>query len=172
MALPRTPENSITQKRLKEILHYDPETGIFTWKVKFCRKICIGDTAGHLMPIGYVIIIIKGVKYYAHRLAFIYMNGEPLKNYVDHLNHIKNDNRWVNLREVTRKANSRNQSMRKNNVSGFLGVFWITKDKRWGASIIVDDTPIWLGQYPLIIDAVAARIRANKKYGFHANHGR
>jgi len=100
----------VTHSELKTILHYDPKTGIFTWKIKISKKTLIGSIAGHLGHKGYIKIVIKGKGYRANRLAWFYMTGEWPENLVDHVNRIRNDNRWVNLRDITNKENIANSS--------------------------------------------------------------
>jgi hypothetical protein len=75
----------ITQERLKDLLHYDPETGFFSRP---------NGTPTSRVPTvnGYVMIMIKGKRYYAHRLAFLYMIGRWPLYEVDHINRIRHDN--------------------------------------------------------------------------------
>lgn len=114
----------LTADYLREILRYDPLTGIFTWKVdRGGQK--VGDVAGCVNGRGYVLIKIDGVKYTAGRLAYLYMQGEPVEPHIeiDHHNQIKSDNRWENLSPVTHAENiakyhgivprSRNRSRRQ-----------------------------------------------------------
>ncbi|SRR5229473_5448021 len=114
--------NNITQERLKELLHYNPETGIFIWLVRIAYRIRIGDIAGYNSE-GCIKIMINGDNYYAHRLAWRYMTGEWPSALIDHCNTIRNDNRWKNLREATYAINNQNQrKAHKNNNTGLLGV--------------------------------------------------
>ncbi len=161
----------MTQDKLKEILNYDEETGIFKWKISNQSSIKVGDIAGHLSKkVGYTIIGIDNEVYPAHRLAWLYVCGQLPKNEIDHINHIKDDNRICNLREVTHTENSRNQKMRKDNKSGATGVYWYEPLKKWQASIRVNNILIHLGYFKNIKDAVKARNKAKIKYGFHKNH--
>lgn len=97
----------LSQEYLKSILHYDPETGILSWKVDR-RRVKIGQIAGYLC-LGYVAIGIDGKLYKGHRLAWLYMTGEWPKDEIDHINRTKHDNRWVNLREATKEQNCDNR---------------------------------------------------------------
>lgn len=168
----------LTQEYLKEALHYDPETGIFTWKVRPLKHFvnthrmnlinskCEGKVAGHMTDQGYLTIGLKGTGYKAHRLAFIYMTGE-CPAYTDHINHIRTDNRWVNLREATIAENNRNLSLRKTSLSGVPGVSWHKETKKWRARIFKE----YLGVFDNLDEAIAARLTAAKNRGFHENHG-
>lgn len=111
----------ITQDCLKEILHYDPETGIFTYRKDYykCKK---GDVFGYTNGRGWLRGKIKGKHYKLHRLAFLYMTGEFPVNETDHINGIKDDNRWCNLREATRSQNMANIKSGGNSMTGYRGV--------------------------------------------------
>jgi len=93
---------------LHKILSYCPETGIFRWKVNRPPRGKVGDIAGYNNGSGYIKISISGKRYYAHRLAFIYM-GQAEPRVVDHINRIPYDNSWANLRAVTQKENNLNR---------------------------------------------------------------
>lgn len=161
----------LTQSKLKELLHYNPESGIFTWKVSLNRKIKIGSIAGTKNKYwGYIYIGLKQKKYRAHRLAWFYMTGRWPKG-IDHDNHIRDDNRWFNLKEATQSKNTKNQSLRKDNKSGFTGVCWCDKWKKWVAKINVNGKTKYLGNSDNLSEAIKIRKRANIKYGFHRNHG-
>jgi hypothetical protein len=96
-------------KLLHEILSYCPETGIFRWKINRPPRGKAGDIAGYNNGSGYIKISIKGKRYYAHRLAFVYM-GQPEPKIVDHINRVPYDNSWANLRAVTQKENNLNRA--------------------------------------------------------------
>jgi len=118
-------ELPLTQERLKHLLHYNPDTVVFTWLSKPSRRINSGSIAGRIKPKkGYVEIGISGRIYLAHRLAWLYIYGTWPKEQVDHINGIRNDNRIKNLRLATTSQNQWNKKMQKNNTSGIKGVSW------------------------------------------------
>ena len=160
----------LTQARLKEVLHYNPDTGAFTW-LKSRRSDMIGKKAGYKVSTGYIHIEIASQSYKAHRLAFLYMVGD-IPKYVDHINHNRDDNSWLNVREASRADNARNASRAKTNTSGVTGVHWHISLKKWYATIYVSGKHIALGYYHDFDRAVDARNAANIKYNFHPNHGR
>jgi hypothetical protein len=121
----------LSQARLKELLHYSPETGVFTWRVTRNQFVLAGGIAGAIDTHGYRQIKIESKLYLAHRLAFFYQTGEWPKGEVDHVNRLKNDNSFFNLRVVTRGLNEQNKLEQKNNKSGHRGVSWCNTHKRW-----------------------------------------
>lgn len=163
----------ITQKELKEILDYNCVTGDFTWITKGrSKKIMAGDIAGSVSSsTGYRYIRINGGYYAAHRLAFIFM-GEPLPCQVDHINHVKTDNSWANLRFATDQINAKNMPLRKTNKSGITGVFWDRSKKMWCARIGINNKSAHIKYSSDKFEAICARKSAEVKYGFHENHGR
>ena len=115
--------DTLTQARLKELLHYDPDTGVFTWLVNRGRKAKAGDRAGMITDKGYNSICVEGLNHFAHRLAWLYVHGEHPSGIMDHINTVRSDNRISNLRIVTYQENAQNRIVaRSDNTSGFLGV--------------------------------------------------
>ena len=117
----------ITQDKLKELLDYNQDTGIFTWKVPVKGSKGRGKIAGTKTKKGYVDVCIQGKKYGLHRLAFLYMTGQ-IPKCVDHKNTIKSDNRWLNLREATYETNSYNYGNRKS-ITGIRNVYYDPRGK-------------------------------------------
>lgn len=162
----------LTQARLKEVLQYNPETGDFiVIKKRSNRCKPIGSISGTVICT-YLYTGIDGKNYVHHRLAFLYMNGSFPKDQVDHINGIRTDNRFCNLREVSNFDNCRNKRMLDNNTSGINGISWDKKRNKWRAYIYINEKHIYLGRHNSIDDAINARSVASIKYGFHDNHGR
>lgn len=164
--------NELTQSYLKSILNYNPDTGIFTWKVSNSPRVKIGSVAGGLNNHGYIVIVINKKHYLAHRLVCLYMYGKLPPERMDHINHVRDDNRIINLRLASSQENNRNASRRKDNKSGCVGVSWHPKANKWQAYINVNNNEIYLGVFLDIDDAIKARKQAEIKYGFHENHGK
>ena len=125
----------ITQKRLREVLYYNPCTGIFTWLKKH-QKVRVGDIAGGVDEEGYVRIRIDGRKYRAHRLAWLYMKGRWPKQ-IDHVNLIKHDNSFNNLRLATNSQQQMNRAKQTNNTSGHKGVAFFKPRSTWMCTLKV-----------------------------------
>lgn len=159
----------LTQAKLKEALHYNPETGIFTWVKLNNNQLKPNALAGNLSPRGYIVIRIYAVLYKAHRLAWLYVYGDFPPKEIDHINHIKNDNRIVNLRLADRITNNRNASKRKDNTSGVVGVTFHKRVKKWQASIGAGSKH--LGYFKTMEDAIFARKQAEITLDYHTNHG-
>jgi|HubBroStandDraft_6_1064221.scaffolds.fasta_scaffold04429_5 hypothetical protein len=115
---------SLTQDALRRIIDYDPDTGIFTWRIQARPQTSVGSRAGYPKEHGYRVIGIGQREYYEHRLAWLYTVGTWPRAQIDHINMDRADNRWVNLREATQGENHRNKRAYKNNTSGFKGVFF------------------------------------------------
>jgi hypothetical protein len=114
----------LTQSELKELVKYEPDTGVFTLvKHRHGTTRKIGEELGSLTKSGYLETCINQKRYYLHRLAFLYMTGEIPFGVVDHINGNPSDNRWVNLRCVDHKANAENTSkLRTDSTTGYSGV--------------------------------------------------
>lgn len=157
----------LTQNELKEILDYNKNTGIFKWKVQR-SQMKIGDISGHLKAnSGYIQIKIYRKNYFAHRLAWLYIYGYFPKNDIDHINHIRNDNRIKNIRDVTKSFNTKNLQLKPKAKSGIQGVYWFEKNKSWRARITVNGKHKTLKQSKDINKVIKARKEAELKYGFH-----
>lgn len=149
-------KDTLTQEELKQILSYDKDTGEFTWLVRTAHKIYVGDTAGYLRDNGYIIIVIKNKNYRAHRLAWLYVNGKFPKDFIDHINGIKNDNRICNLREATSQQNHFNK-----NVKGYS---FDAKKGKYHAYIGKDGKRTNLGYFKTEAEAKAVYLEAKLKY--------
>lgn len=159
----------ITQEQLKELLHYDPDTGKFA-RIKVLSdnnpRAKVGEEAGSIDMYGYRQIGLLGSNYRAHRLAWLYTYGVWPKNQIDHINRVRYDNRIINLRDVTNNQNIRNIS---NNTSGHVGVSWSKGKHKWGSYITVNRKRLHLGYFEDIEDAVCARKEAEIKYNFYGD---
>lgn len=113
----------LTQQRLKEVLQYNHESGLFQWRSPASRRMKVGDKAGVIHSSGYVRIKVDGKSYLGHRLAWLYMNGSMPERQIDHINGIRSDNRMENLRVASHSENMCNKRQPQcNNKAGFLGV--------------------------------------------------
>jgi len=139
--------SNLDSKRLKEILDYNPETGIFTWK-KHRKSTKIGHVAGYKRPDGYIRIMINNKSFLAHRLAWLYIHQEWPKGIIDHKNNIRHDNFLSNLRDTNQAINLQNQSKASSrNKSGFLGVSWSKTMNKWQSQICANRTIYHLGYF-------------------------
>ena len=153
----------ITQTELLDYLSYDCLTGKF-----FAKKASINRPAGRelgtLHSTGYVVIRINDKLYKAHRLAWLYVTGKFPDLKIDHINRIKNDNRWENLREVSHTQNCENNPIKKSNTSGAVGVGWSKQMKKWRARITYGYKEKHLGYFGTLEEAREAYCLAAAKY--------
>lgn len=150
---PLTKKINITVEYLKEILEYCPYSGLFTWKSRIKgSSYGPGDLAGSKHKSGYIQIKIHGTLYKAHRLAWFYMTGKWPSKEIDHINRVKDDNRWVNLREATHSQNQLNV-IRRPNKSGHPGVYE-TDNGKWRVVLQINNKRFNLGTYLIFDEAV------------------
>jgi hypothetical protein len=179
----------IEQDALKLLLTYNPETGIFTWNKREVSKVTpnkrgvnvfnslyAGDEAGNInytprSKTPYLHIQILGKTYKAHRLAFIYMEGQAPEE-VDHKDHNGLNNKWSNLRASNNRDNSKNLPKQKSNKTGVIGVNWHKSAKKWQARAVNHDgVRVDLGRHDNFEDAVKARREHEIKFGYYENRG-
>ena len=135
-------------ERLHEVLHYEPATGCWWWLVATGSRAKVNGVAGCLhAATGYRMICVCGHRYKEHRLAWLYMTGAWPEHDIDHINGVRSDNRWANLREATRSQNKANQGPQRNNTSGFKGVCWDKQAQQWKVRITKDGRHIFLGLF-------------------------
>lgn len=149
----------LTAKRLKELLKYNPETGIFTRLVDVNTKFLAGQVAGCLCTTsGYVMLKVDGKQYRAHRLAFLYMYGKWPKGQVDHIEGDKADNRMSKLKVVTSRGNQSNRYTHRN--GRLVGTSFHKMTGKWQAKIVFDKKAVYLGLYTTEKEAHEAYIKA------------
>jgi hypothetical protein len=107
-----------------------------------------------------------------HRIVWFMYYGEWPKDQIDHINGVATDNRIENLRDVSNKENMHNKSRQANNTSGVTGIYWYPKREKWLVQLATSGKRYHIGYFKDKEDAIAARKEAEKKYGFHENHGR
>lgn len=147
----------LTQERLKELLHYDPETGVFTRLVSVGKTAPAGAALSTPDSQGYIQVRLLGRNYRLHRLAWFYMTGVWPK-VVDHINRLRADNRWANLREVDRRVNNLNCAR----VVGAKGCYKV--GDRYQARIRHNHQQIYLGTFGTEAEASAAYLDAAKRF--------
>jgi len=171
----------ITPEVLRSLLAYNPETGKFIWKSRertlfkskwhfsHWKTWCDGKEAFTTYQKGYLAGKVLGLSFYAHRAAYTMVYGEYGDDDIDHINHIKDDNRIINLRSVSHPENGRNQRLFVTNTSGRVGVY--KSNGKWAAEIHHRGKKLYLGRYPSFQKACAIRSDAERQYGYHHNHG-
>lgn len=136
----------LTQEELKSQLHYNPDTGIFS-RILNKRTRRKSNRAGFYSNEGYLCIGLKGKYYKLHRLAWLYVYGRFPENHIDHINGIRDDNRLSNLREATPRENTQNIKIYSNNTTGYIGVTYYKRNKKYAAQISNKGKNLYLGLY-------------------------
>lgn len=150
--------------QFSEYFSYDRDTGVIRWKKSTGRRGKPGDIAGNIESKGYRRISFFGKSYGGHRIAILLATGEWPSQEVDHINGDRADNRLCNLREANRTVNGRNiHGPMAHNTSGFLGVYFHKKNRRWAAQIKVNKKSIHLGQFGTAEEAHACYLEAKRK---------
>lgn len=152
-------DDILTQERLKQLIDYDPDTGVFTWKGPSRFS---GEESNCYNVYGYKVIGVDGKRYQASRLAWLYMEGYWPEHEIDHINRDPSDNRWCNLRHTSKQCNVRNRGVNKNNTSGVTGVSRNSRNGRWYVEILDKN----VGSYKNLDQAVKARWEAEVRHGF------
>lgn len=155
-----------------ELFEYDPLTGCLKWLKATANSLKVGSQVGWKNFYGYLVTTVYGKRIGVHRIVWEMHHGEIPDGYeVDHINHIKHDNRLENLRIVDRNQQNKNKKMYRNNTSGIVGVSLRKKYNTWRAQIRSDGVTKHLGSFPDFISACEARIIDEVSLGFHKNHG-
>lgn len=150
----------LTQDRLKQVLHYNPDLGSFTRLLSVAQAKC-GSQAGSL-TVGYLAVRIDGTLHYCHRLAWLYMTGQMPEGQIDHINGVRTDNRWCNLRDVSRRTNQQNR--RKPQANNSLGLLGVYRNKgRFMSRIVLESGDHYLGTFDTPQQAHEAYLAAKRQ---------
>jgi len=180
----------LTHDNIREILDYDPITGVLTWKERGLHWFenyrypealqqnwntrFKGKRAGSVNkgPSGYLRrqISIMGGVYKEHRIIWLWMTGKFPEN-VDHIDQDATNNKWSNLRETSREENQKNMSLNRNNTSGFCGVSK-SRNGKWVARVVHKRKNYYLGTFDEIDEAAMEVLEFRADHGFHRDHGR
>lgn len=155
-----------------EYFEYNTELGKLVWIKRSGRRAVIGSFVGWHNIQGYIQFGLNKRQYLAHRVIWEMHYGEiPEGMQVDHINHIRDDNRLQNLRLVSLEGNLKNRTLDKRNKSGQAGVSFHKRSKKWTASIGVKGKLVHLGSFESLEEAVEVRKKAEEFYDFHPNNG-
>lgn len=175
-----------SREYLASRLDYDPEAGVLRWKARPVSDFSCGNSeaaaadwnakyAGQeaftAKSTGYCRSRLLGRSHAAHRVIWKLVTGEE-PELIDHINGVTTDNRFSNLRAVTSAENSRNVRRHSDNTSGVMGVYYVPPMARWRATIRLKGKCTHLGYFDTVEEAAIARRAAERRLGFHPNHGR
>lgn len=159
----------LTQAKIKSILHYNPDTGIFTRLHNSYRSNNAGKEVGYIGKKGYIRldITIDGIKHklLAHRIAWLYMTGEIPSECIDHIDENKTNNSFKNLRQATNAQNHQNRSnITSRSSTGFVGVSYFKRDGNYSAQIVVNGKNKHIGYFDTAEEASKAYLSVKEKY--------
>jgi hypothetical protein len=152
--------DAITSDLLRERLMYDPETGLFRWRIGGSGYKANQPAGSLKQRNSYVRIWFDGKRYCAHRLAWLFVYGRWPELDIDHINGNPADNRICNLREATVSQNIVNSKLRSDNSSGYKGIYFCRRYKRWKARLRVSGRCLRLGSFHTKEQAAAAYDKA------------
>jgi hypothetical protein len=153
--------------RARDRKYFPSDNACNSWNAKFANKPAFTATDGK----GYKVGALNYKLIRAHRIIWLLSYGE-WPNTIDHINGNKLDNRLDNLRSVSHAENMRNLPIKSNNTSGYLGVTWAKRDKKWSVRIKHNGRTHSLGNFAILSDAIRKRKEAEEQFGYHDNHGR
>lgn len=148
--------SAIDPAALRDALNYDQDSGTFTWRIWVSPSARPGSSAGTRDRKGHVRIKFGQQRIAAHRLAWLFVTGSWPDGQIDHVNRDRGDNRFCNLRLATNSQNQANCWRSSSNSSGFKGVSWSKKDRKWRAQIKVGGAYRFLGNFDTPEQASAA----------------
>lgn len=161
-----------TQEELRKLFQYEPVTGLLTRKACTANRHTVGELVGTYGARGYLQVGIYSKKYPAHRVIWCWMTGSWPTHDIDHINRDRSDNRWKNLRSVTRSENNHNAGLSRRNTSGHTGVAWDKSRGKWMVSIRSNGSQKYLGRFDDLLTAIAAHEAAKRVHHPTApNHG-
>ena len=164
----------LRDEEVARLFTYDRETGVLYWRIRGSNTIRRNYVAGSSKgATGYRQVGIKGKVYLVHRIIMMLCFGHiPENAEIDHINHVRNDNRLVNLRFATQGENLKNKSVSSKSTTGVTGVYFNKSRNKFIAQIKANRQVHYLGCYNTLEEAAAARAEANSKFNFNNNHGK
>lgn len=169
--------SSLTAARARELLDYDPETGVLTWRRPVAHPRFAGRVAGTVHDRrrpgpSYISLQVDGKKYLGHRLAWLIVYGNWPQGIIDHINGDGTDNRLRNLREATGSQNQHNSRLRSDSSTGLKGVSISRRENKYRATIKRNGRQVYLGLFSTAQEAHAAYCEAaDELHGEFANYG-
>lgn len=160
----KSQKEKLTQKRVKELLDYDPETGLLTWKVNRRGSAKAGDVIKTVNGAGYIQLSVDSKRYLAHRVIWLWNYGYFPENQIDHISRVTADNRLCNLREIATSCNVQNSCVSTRNRTGVKGVS--VNKHGCHASIMIGGKQIHIKTVHDFTEAVAHRLAAEQCLGY------
>ncbi len=161
--------NGPSFERVRELFDYDQKTGHVTRRITVNARAKKGTTVGcRNSTDGYLVLNIDHSVhkrlFQLHRIIWLWMTGEWPKCQIDHINRIRDDNRWENLREATNGQNTINQAVRKDNKLGCKGIWYDKKRDQYRVKIQVKGYEYTIGRYDTFEEAKEWRKLAEEEF--------
>lgn len=151
---------ALSVDRIRDLFNYDPASGVFTRRVTN-RRWKAGQRAGSVDVNGHILLNIDGVQYRAHRVAWLYVTGSEPSGDIDHINGVRSDNRFSNLRDVSRRVNLQNRRSAKE--GRLLGAHWRADVGLWRSTIRAEGKQVSLGYFKSAEAAHGAYVAAKRR---------
>lgn len=173
MTFTKTSKEDLTQELIAKVLKYDALSGTLIWISNLHSKCVVPNSrAGSLVKsTGYRNISLFGRTYLEHQLVWFICNGAWPKGQIDHINQIRDDNRIVNLRDVSKADNARNRSRNPNSKLGEHGIWFNIRTNKYVAEITLNGKKVYQKSFDDIDVAINERRIKSLELGFHTNHG-
>lgn len=173
MTFTKTSKEDLTQELIAKVLKYDALSGTLIWISNLhSKRVVPNSRAGSLVKsTGYRNISLFGRTYLEHQLIWFICNGVWPKGQIDHINQIRDDNRIVNLRDVSKADNARNRSRNPNSKLGEHGIWFNMRTNKYVAEITLNGKKVYQKSFDDIDVAINERRIKSLELGFHTNHG-
>lgn len=173
MTFTKTSKEDLTQELIAKVLKYDALSGTLIWISNLhSKRVVPNSRAGSLVKsTGYRNISLFGRTYLEHQLIWFMCNGVWPKGQIDHINQIRDDNRIVNLRDVSKADNARNRSRNPNSKLGEHGIWFNIRTNKYVAEITLNGKKVYQKSFDDIDVAINERRIKSLELGFHTNHG-
>lgn len=172
MIFTKTSKEDLTQELVAKVLKYDALLGTLLWISNLhSKRVIPNGRAGYLKKSGYRGITLFGVTYLEHHLIWFIAHGFWPADQLDHINQVRDDNRIINLREVTKAENARNRSRNPNSKLGEHGIWFNQRTNKYVAEITLNGKKVYQKSFDNIDEAIQDRRAESLKLGFHENHG-
>ena len=172
MIFTKKTKSELTQDLIAKVLKYDSTTGVLIWTTNLhSKRVVPNSRAGTLKPSGYRQVSLLGGTYLEHHLIWFIQTGQWPTGQIDHIDQVRDNNAWHNLRQVTKAENARNRTRNPNSKLGEHGIWLNQRTNKYVAEITLNGKKVYQKSFDDIDEAIEARKAKSLELGFHENHG-